>query len=222
MADTVEAQKRQQGKTEQAQEKAEEAAGQAREKAQEAAGEARSRMRDQIDQRSTQAAERVRSTGSDLRSVSQELRNQGKDTPARFADQAAERVERVGGYLAESDADRILRDVEDFGRRQPLAVLAGGMVLGIVAARFLKASSSRRYQSWTAGANGASHPGHAQRSVSAFETGMVSPAEGGVGTGASPAAMSPAPQGGVPAATPDVRPATPDPGEHHQRFEGHG
>ena len=97
-------------------------------------GEARSRLRDQVDQRSTQAGERIGSTGSDLRSVGQELRKQGKDTPARLADQAADRVERVGGYLAESDADKILRDVEDFGRRQPLAVLAGGMVLGIVAA----------------------------------------------------------------------------------------
>jgi hypothetical protein len=198
MADTIEAKKPQQGKTEQAQEMAQEVTGQAREKAQEAAGEARSRLREQVDQRSTQAGERIASTGSDLRSVSQELRKQGKDTPARMADQAAERVERVGSYLAESDADRILREVEDFGRRQPLAVLAGGVVLGIAAARFLKASSSRRYQSRTAGSNGAHHPDHTQRTVSV-----------------------PAPRATSPAPTPDVRRATPEPGEHHQRFEGH-
>ena len=195
MADAVETQESQQGKTEQAQDKAQEVAGQAREKAQEATGEARSRLSEQVDQRSTQAGERISSTGSDLRSVGQELRKQGKDTPARFADQAADRVERVGSYLGQSDADRILRDVEDFGRRQPLAVLAGGMVLGIAAARFLKASSSRRYGSRTAGMNGAS--------------------------GASVAAMPPVPQKSIPGAAPDVRRATPDPGEHHQRFEGH-
>ena len=86
------------------------------------------------------------SAGSDLRSVGEELRKQGKDTPAKLADQAAERVERVGSYLSESDAEEVLRDVEDFGRRQPLVLLAGGVVLGIAAARFLKASSSRRYQ----------------------------------------------------------------------------
>jgi hypothetical protein len=195
MADTIEAQKPQQGKTEQAQEMAQDVAGQAREKAQEAAGKARSRLGDQVDRRSTEAGERMGSTVSDLRSVGRELRNQGKDTPARLADQAADRVERVGSYLAESDVDRILGDVEDFGRRQPLAVLAGGVVLGIVAARFLKASSSRRYQSRTADSNGgANHPDHAQRAVSA----------------------------NTPVATADVRPATPDPGEHHQRFEGHG
>jgi hypothetical protein len=155
MADTFEAQGPQHGTTEQIQEKAQDAPAQAREKAQEATGEARSRVREQVDQRSTQAAERISATGSDLRNIGEELRKQGKDTPARFADQAAGRVERVGSYLAESDADRMLRDIEDFGRRQPLAVLAGSMVLGIVAARFLKASSSRRYQSRVAPSNGA-------------------------------------------------------------------
>ena len=52
---------------------------------------------------------------------------------------------RVCRYLRESDADRILSDVEDFGRRQPWAVIAGGVALGLVASRFLKASSTRRY-----------------------------------------------------------------------------
>jgi hypothetical protein len=37
--------------------------------------------------------------------------------------------------------------VEDFGRRQPWAVIAGGLALGFAASRFLKASSSRRYES---------------------------------------------------------------------------
>ena len=42
--------------------------------------------------------------------------------------------------------ERILRDVEDFGRRQPLAVMFGGLAAGFVASRFLKASSTRRAQ----------------------------------------------------------------------------
>jgi len=40
----------------------------------------------------------------------------------------------------------MLHDVEDFGRQRPWAVLAGGLALGVVAARFLKASSRTRYQ----------------------------------------------------------------------------
>jgi len=132
--------------TGQAQEKAQQMAGQAQEKAQQAAGQARGRLREQVDQRSSQAGERVRSTAHDMRSVAQQLREQGSDQPARLADQAADRADRLGGYLEESDADRILDDVEDFARRRPMAIALGGLALGFAAARMLKASSSERYQ----------------------------------------------------------------------------
>ena len=59
----------------------------------------------------------------------------------------AERVERLGDYLKQSDADRILGDVEDFGRRQPVPIAAGGLALGFLVSRFLKASSQKRYAS---------------------------------------------------------------------------
>jgi hypothetical protein len=122
---------------------------QAKEKAQEGAQQAKRTVRDQVDQRSTQAGERVSSTANDVRSVGEELRKQGKDQPARLAEQAAQRAESLGDYLKRSDGDTILRDVEDFGRRQPWAVIAGGVALGFAASRFLKASSTRRYEGMT-------------------------------------------------------------------------
>jgi hypothetical protein len=122
-------------------------AQQAKEKAQETAQQAKGRVRDQVDQRSTEAGERVSGMASDVRSVSEELRRQGKDQPAKLAEQAAQRAESLGDYLQRSDGDTILRDVEDFGRQRPWAVVVGGLALGIAASRFLKASSSRRYQS---------------------------------------------------------------------------
>jgi hypothetical protein len=128
--------------TDQAKEKAQEAAGQAKDKA-------RSQLRSQVDQRSTDAGQRVGGVASDVRAVGDSLRQQGKDQPAKLAHQAADRAERLGSYLRESDADRILGDVEDFGRRQPWAVIAGGVALGLVASRFLKASSIERYESRT-------------------------------------------------------------------------
>ena len=122
------------------------ATDQAKEKAHGAAGQAKGAMRSQVDQRSTEAGQRVGGLASDVRSVSEQLREQGKDQPAKIADQAADRAERLGNYLTENDADRILGDIEDFGRRQPWVVIGGGVVLGLVASRFLKASSSRRYE----------------------------------------------------------------------------
>jgi hypothetical protein len=132
---------------EQAREKAGEAAEQAKQKAQSLAGQAQDRIRQQVDQRSTEAGERVGSTARDVRSVGDELRNQSKEGPAKIAEQAADRIDRAGTYLRDSDADRILNDVEDFGRSRPWAVLAGAVVAGFAAARFLKASSRQRYSS---------------------------------------------------------------------------
>jgi len=125
--------------TEQAKEKA-------KQQAQQATGQAKGALRSQVDQRSTEAGERVGGFASDVRTVGDQLRQQGKDQPAKLADQAADRAERLGDYLKGSDADRILQDVEDFGRRQPWAVIGGGVALGLMASRFLKASSSRRYE----------------------------------------------------------------------------
>ena len=130
----------------QAQAKAGEVKDQAQEKARDVASQARGRAVDQIDQRSTQAGTQVTTAASDIRSVGEELRRQGKESPAKIADQAAERAEQLGNYLQESDAERILQDVEDFGRRQPWAVVAGGLALGFMASRFLKASSRQRYE----------------------------------------------------------------------------
>ena len=128
-------------------EKVQEVAGQAREQAQELTGQAKGVVQQQVDSRSTQAGEQVASTAQDLRSVAEQLRNQGKEAPARLADQVADRADRVGGYLKDADGDRILSDIEDFARRQPWAVVAGGVALGFLASRFLKASSTQRYES---------------------------------------------------------------------------
>ena len=115
-------------------------------RARSAAGQARRGFRDQVDRRSTEAGERISSQAGDVRSVAEELRRQGKDTPARLADQLADRAERFAGYLERTDGDRILRDVEDYARRNPWAVAASGLVAGFAASRFLKASSGQRYR----------------------------------------------------------------------------
>ena len=119
---------------------------QAKEKAQEKAQQAKGQARAGSATRSTSARRRPASASarrrSDIRSVADELRNQGKDQPAKLAEQAAQRAESLGDYLQRSDGDTILRDVEDFGRQQPWAVIAGGLALGFAASRFLKASST--------------------------------------------------------------------------------
>lgn len=134
------------GANEDAQAKAAEVADQAQVKAQQAASQVQDRLREQLNQRSSQAAAQINEQASDLRAVGESLREQGKDGPAMAADRLAEYAEKVGGYLRDKDSDALLADAEDFGRRQPWATAAGGLALGFAASRFLKASSSQRYQ----------------------------------------------------------------------------
>jgi uncharacterized protein YjbJ (UPF0337 family) len=138
--------------TEQVSEKAQELAGQAQQKAGELAAQARprveqaqDRVREEIDRRSTTAGEQMRSVAGVLRHTSDELRSRGNDPHAKIAEQVADRMDRAGGYLSSSSADDLLADIEELGRRQPLLVVAGGALIGLAAARFLKASSERRY-----------------------------------------------------------------------------
>lgn len=138
------------GTAQQVQERTGEVVSQAKEqvqqKAQQVRGQAGGRLREQVDQRSTQAGEQAQSIASAIRKTAGQLEQEGQGGQARVANQAAERVERMGGYLRESDADKILGDVEDFARRRPWVVGGIAAVLGFVASRFVKASSSSRYE----------------------------------------------------------------------------
>jgi ElaB/YqjD/DUF883 family membrane-anchored ribosome-binding protein len=149
-------------------------AEQAKDKAQQAGQQAKSRVRDEVDRRSTEAGEQATSVAEAIRQASQQLREQGKDSAAKPIEQAADRVESAGRWLRDSDGERILSDVEDFGRRNPLAVVAGGAAIGFALSRLLKASSTERYRTSRSG----------------------STARSGNGNGYTGAALPPAPAGG--------------------------
>jgi ElaB/YqjD/DUF883 family membrane-anchored ribosome-binding protein len=158
------------GTTEQAQEKAKEVAGQAQEKARETGQQARERLREQVDRRSTQAGEQISGNAEDVRSVADQLREQGKDAPARYAEQAADRVQQLGQYLERSDGDTILNDAEGFARRNPWAVAAGGLAIGFAVSRMLKASSNERYRSSLGNGSSSSAGSRASSASSAPES----------------------------------------------------
>ncbi len=108
----------------------------------------RGAVRDQVEQRSTQAGVQARSLADSLRETASQLRADGdpqKARMARGADAGADRLEQLGGYLTTADADELLGKLETFGRRQPYLLAGGGLLIGIAAGRFLKSSSHGRY-----------------------------------------------------------------------------
>jgi ElaB/YqjD/DUF883 family membrane-anchored ribosome-binding protein len=115
-------------------------------KAQELGEEASFQIREQLDQRSSEAGRQMQSTGKALRSSASQLRSEGKDLPAKVVEEVAHRADQLGGYLQSAQSDRILGDVESFVRRRPWLAAGTGVVVGFLASRFLKASGDRRYQ----------------------------------------------------------------------------
>jgi hypothetical protein len=91
-----------------------------------------------------QAGQIVESGRSALRT---QIDDPQKERFAGIAESGAERLDRAGQYLNDASADELLHRLEDFGRQQPLLIAGAGLLLGIAAGRFLKASSNHRYYS---------------------------------------------------------------------------
>jgi hypothetical protein len=150
---------RQEGLAGQATATVEEAAGAAQEKAADLREEGSARLRDQLDERSTRAGEQVRSLAGALRRSGDELGNEGNDRAARFTAQAADRMEQLGSYLEQKGGDELMRDIEGFARRRPWLLAGLGLLAGVAAARFVKASSEERYGEYrSAGRQGLTAP----------------------------------------------------------------
>ena len=162
--------------TDQLKERVGEGAQQIQEKASEAKVRARDRLREQIDTRSTETGEQFSRTASALRQTAQQLRGDQQEPQARMLEQIADHSERFGRYLTESDGNRLLGDMERLARRRPWLVGSGGVVLGFLGARFMKASSSRRYEA----DRGDRHAGAKEgRPVAALPSGSALGARGG-------------------------------------------
>jgi hypothetical protein len=125
---------------EQAQEKVQATAQQATQKTAEY-------LRQQTEARASQASDELRAVTDALRRSGHALHADGKTSSASAVDSVTQGLERLSTYLGSTSGDRMLTDLESFGRRRPWGMVGLGLGLGLVASRFLKASSSDRYAS---------------------------------------------------------------------------
>jgi hypothetical protein len=138
----------QEGLAGQASAKVQDAAGVAQQKALELREQGSARLRDQFDQRSARAGTQVRSLAGALRRSGNDLRNEGNGSAAQLTGQAADRIDQLGGYLEQKSGAELMRDVEAFARRRPWMLAGLGMLAGVAAARFIKATSEQRYSDY--------------------------------------------------------------------------
>jgi ElaB/YqjD/DUF883 family membrane-anchored ribosome-binding protein len=136
----------QEGLVGQASAQVQEAASTAQEKAVELKEQGKSKLGETLDQRTNDAGVQARKMAQALRRSGEQLANEGNGRQAAgLAGGAADRIERLGAYLERTSGDELVRDLEDFARRRPWMVAGMGLVAGLAASRFLKASSERRY-----------------------------------------------------------------------------
>jgi hypothetical protein len=134
-----------QGTAQQVKEQAKGLANDAKDQTVKMAGQARDHVQELVERQKDQAAERLGGLAGALREAANKLQegDQGGNF-GQYANRAAEQVERLSGYLRDSDLRGFVRDTESFARRRPEVFLGGTLLAGLMLARFLKSSAPER------------------------------------------------------------------------------
>lgn len=131
-----------QGVLDQAKNEAKNLANQAKDQTKQVAEQARDHVQELVGQQKTQAADRLLGLAGALREAGHKLQEKEENQAfGRYADQAAQQVDRLSTYLRDNDLRGFVRDTETMARRRPELFLGGTFLVGLMLARFLKASS---------------------------------------------------------------------------------
>jgi hypothetical protein len=103
---------------------------------------------DQIDRGTTMVGSRVREHVVNIRTMSGSLRGQGFTATAELVDVAGNKMDQFSSYLIDNDGERVVHDLEELARKQPIFTVGLGFLIGLLGARVLKASARDRYQTY--------------------------------------------------------------------------
>lgn len=122
---------------------------QAKDSAGKAYGIATEKAASKIDEQKTYIAQGLSGVADTIRQLGDNLDNTEQsggfaEATANYTNTVADKVEQISGYIEKKDLREVMSDVEEFAHRQPLLFLGGAFALGVLAARFLKSSSSNQ------------------------------------------------------------------------------
>lgn len=116
----------------------------AKQKAGELAGQAKDQVKSQLSDQKMRAADGLGNLTTALRQTGDVLQQNGLPAPvADYAQTFAGQVDRLSGYLRDKDIDDVVRDIDDYARKNPMVIVGGAFLLGVALARFLKSSESK-------------------------------------------------------------------------------
>ena len=94
-----------------------------------------------VNEQKERAAQGLGSVASAIRQASEHLRSENQ-TLATYADRAVDQIQLFADRMRDKEPEEMMRDLEQFARRNPTAFVGGAFLLGVGLARFLKSSGT--------------------------------------------------------------------------------
>lgn len=165
----------------------------AKDTAGQAYGIAAEKAAEKLDEQKAVVTSGLASVADSLKQVGETLRDTDEQTgitevTAKYGDRLAGQIEQISNYFEKNDLRGIVRDVEDFARKNPAVFIGGAFALGILAARFLKSSTPSVGESQGAGRAEGPDNSQSARSSKAGGDNIVSFDSSTANKNASPAA----------------------------------
>ena len=137
-----------------------------------------------LDDQKQRTAERISGTAEAVRCAAQSLDRSENPAIARYADQAADRIEDFSSLIRERQWSEIVADTEDLARRQPTLFVLGAAAIGFLAGRLLVPADRRQSDQGTARSPERSpHRGETDE-ITAAVSKLATQPTGGAGTAA--------------------------------------
>jgi hypothetical protein len=93
--------------------------------------------------RKSEAADELSKFGAAIRRAAENLNEQNSGAAAKYAETAADGIDRAAQYLQKANLDRLIEDASRAAKRNPSLFLGGAFLAGLAAARFTKSAGAR-------------------------------------------------------------------------------
>ena len=105
----------------------------------------------QINEQKVRATAGLGSVAEAVRQTGRQLRDRRHDAVAQVVENAAAQLERFSNHLRDRNLDELVNDAQRLARQQPAIFIGSSFAAGLLAARFIKASSPGRSRQWSGG-----------------------------------------------------------------------
>lgn len=101
-----------------------------------------------LDGQKSQLVQQIHSTAEAIQESAGRLHDKNLTTAAAYTERMADKLRGVADYISDKSISQIADEIGGMARRQPVYAMTGAFALGLLAARFFKASSRRHSEGY--------------------------------------------------------------------------